>query len=112
MMRMHPCPFCGSDKLKLMRNSYKTGYNGLDIPVYQTGYYVRCSICNARGGRVSGKVLAYDPPIGVALPGWASREEDLKWSAVDAWNMRTPDMSVDGFISRWEAEKEESFNEW
>ena len=105
MNRMSSCPFCGSDKLKLTRNSVKAGFNGLDIPVYQTGYYVRCTICNARGGRVSGKVLAYDPPVGVALPGWASREDDLAWSAVDAWNTRTHDTSIGGFIDRWEAEK-------
>ena len=110
MNRMRSCPFCGSDKLKLMRNADRAGFNGLDIPVYNVGFYVRCTVCNARGGRVSGKVLAYDPPAGVALPGWASREEDLEWSAVDAWNMRSPD--IEGYIDRWKSEKEESFNEW
>lgn len=107
MRRMKGCPFCGSDKLKLMRNAERAGFNGLDIPVYNVGFYVRCTVCNARGGRVSGKVLKYDPPVGVALPGWASREEDLKWSAVDAWNMRRS--SVDEYIDRWEAEKEEEY---
>ena len=111
MNRMRSCPFCGSDKLKLMRNATRAGFNGLDIPVYNVGFYVRCTICNARGGRVSGKVLAYDPPAGVALPGWASREEDLEWSAVDAWNMRH-DPVIQGFYDRWKSEKEESFNEW
>ena len=106
MMRMRSCPFCGSDKLKLMRNAQRAGFTWMDIPVNNVGYYVRCTVCNARGGRVSGKVLAYHPPAGVALPGWASREDDLKWSAVDAWNMRRS--SVEEYIDRWEAEKGDS----
>lgn len=109
MLRIDSCPFCGSDKLKLTRTAERIGYNGMEIPVYRVGFYVRCQICNARGGRVSGKVLAYDPPDGLGLPSWASREEDLKWGAVDAWNMRTTD--IQGYISRWESEKEGTINE-
>lgn len=112
MNRMRSCPFCGSDKLKLMRNATSAGFTWMDIPVLNVGYYVRCTICNARGGRVSGKVLKYELPVGVALPGWDSREDDLAWSAVDAWNMRQPYLEIDGYIDRWKAEKEDSFNEW
>jgi len=88
MNEMKACPFCDSDKLKLMRAAERIGYNGLEIPVYRVGYYVRCMECHARGSRASGNVLAYDPPDGLGLPSWASKEEDLQWQAVDAWNRR------------------------
>ena len=112
MNRMRSCPFCGSDKLKLMRNATSAGFTWMDRAVLNVGFYVRCTICNARGGRVSGKVLKYELPVGVALPGWASREDDLAWSAVDAWNMRQPYLEIDGYLDRWEKEKEASFHEW
>lgn len=68
---LKPCPFCGSDKLKLdsvSKYKFQRGY------VYTLS--VRCNKCHARGGTASGDVLG-------------ARER-----AIFNWNVRLADMEI------------------
>lgn len=89
---LKPCPFCGSKKLKLESKQKIVGYNGLDMYVRNRTYSVRCNVCHARGGAVSGKVvpeMILRPDLD--LPSWATTDAKLKEQAVDAWNRRVTD---------------------
>ena len=89
---LKPCPFCGSEKVKIDRKSKYAGCNGLDERVEQHTYSVRCNVCHARGGAVGGKVLFGHSLFGVdILPNWATTDSDLKERAIEAWNRRAGD---------------------
>lgn len=79
------CPFCNSQKVKLMVNRAPCGTNGLDDIVYRHRAYVRCMKCNARGPLVSGRVMfvSYEPPE------WCSDPWDINQEACDKWNGQT-----------------------
>lgn len=87
---LKPCPFCGSEKTKLIKNSTLYGFNGLDERIEQHKFYVRCNKCFARGGTASGKVItrlsSTTLGLSLALPEWATTDEALKAEAVAKWN--------------------------
>ena len=94
LTELKPCPFCGSIKLKVERKSTLVGYNGLDHRVKQHTYSVRCNVCHARGGAVGGKVIPhfkYFTGGKLPLPDWATTDEVLQNSAIEAWNRRAGD---------------------
>lgn len=69
--RLKPCPFCGSDKLKVDSVSRYSGIRG-----YEYTFSVRCNKCHARGGTAKG--------------GWIEAEE----RAIENWNFRMADMEI------------------
>lgn len=87
------CPFCGSKKLKIQGTQRKIGVTGTDEPVAHETYSVRCNVCHARGGAVSGKVILTRLRLRESeLPKWASSRESLKEKAIKAWNRRASDV--------------------
>ncbi len=87
---LRKCPFCGSKKLKIQGTQRKIGATGTDETVTRETYSVRCNVCHARGGAVSGKVILTRLRLRESeLPNWASSRESLKEKAVKAWNRRT-----------------------
>ena len=90
MDKLKPCPFCGGTKLKVEQKRKRVGWTGLDVPVYNMTYSVRCNKCHARGPARGGKVLSYT--IGVLpLPDWSKTQSELYEEAVKAWNRRCSD---------------------
>lgn len=86
MVKLKPCPFCGGTKLKVERKSCLAGWNGLDMRVEMHTYSVRCNICHARGGTVSGRVID-DPRASCGrLPDWVTTDKALEEKAIEAWN--------------------------
>ena len=55
MADLKPCPFCGSDKLKIDSKSGRIHYYEKDgmNPWQNVVYSIRCNCCHARGGAVS-----------------------------------------------------------
>lgn len=94
-LKLEPCPFCASTKLKLDKKSKHAGYNGLDWPVKYNTYSVRCNVCHARGGSVGGKVIPhfnfFKGDMNLHLPEWATTDEELREKAISAWNRRAAD---------------------
>ena len=92
MAELLACPFCGSTKLKVMSKSLKTGHTGLDEPVDNMTFSVRCNVCHARGGAIGGKVIRGKRYFthGGDLPQWATTAHILRQKAIDHWNTRTP----------------------
>ena len=88
MPELKPCPFCGSTKLKIESKSVLAGYNGLDQRVERTTYSVRCNVCHARGGAVSGKTLSLYRFSIAKLPDWATEDTTIKEKAIETWNRR------------------------
>lgn len=92
MAELKPCPFCGGTKLKVMSKSAKAGHTGLDEPVVNMTFSVRCNVCHARGGAIGGKVIwgrmysTHDED----LPQWATTAHILREKAITMWNTRTP----------------------
>lgn len=93
MVKLKPCPFCGSNKLKIERKSRFAGWNGLDQRVENHTYSVRCNVCHARGPSSGDRVIPgftkrlYDE-IELEYPNWATTDEALKNGAVEKWNKR------------------------
>ena len=89
MAELKPCPFCGSEKLRVNRKSTLAGFNGLDQRVERHTYSVRCNICHARGPAVGGEVMAdkslWDNML-LPMPKWATSDEVIKQRAIDLWN--------------------------
>lgn len=80
-IKLKPCPFCGSTKLKVDKKSKLVHYR--HISVYTVS--VRCSCCHARGGTVSGEVWSGGgKPVSDKLTDY----EILKKKAAEAWNQR------------------------
>ena len=92
--KLKSCPFCGSEKLKIESKSVFAGYNGLEQRGNRGTYSVRCNKCHARGGAISGKILASFKFIlngEELMPTWATTDSELKQKAVDKWNRRVKD---------------------
>lgn len=89
-MKLKPCPFCGSTNLKIESKRVRVGTNGLDVPVHNMTYSVRCNKCHARGPAVGGKVLLYT--LGFENPTWAKTQAELYAKAIEAWNRRVGDV--------------------
>ena len=70
MSELKPCPFCGSNKVKLVKK--KTKYKGHNAYVAS----VRCNCCHARGGTVTNLTVPY------------AVKEDVEYRAFKLWNMR------------------------
>ena len=85
---LKPCPFCGGTKLKIERKSQLVGHNGLDMLVERHTYSVRCNICHARGGAVSGRVINEWFTRCIQLTDWAMTDKALEAKATEAWNRR------------------------
>lgn len=68
---LNPCPFCGSNKLKIETKLGRKYYNKQRIT-----YSVRCMVCHARGGTSGGDVPD-------------DSYKDIEQRAVNNWNMGT-----------------------
>lgn len=68
---LKPCPFCGSEKLKLEKK--RTVYKG--YKAYTAS--VRCNCCHARGGTVINLMIPY------------AVKEDVEATARRRWNRRS-----------------------
>lgn len=68
--KLKPCPFCGSDKVKLIKK--RTVYKGNKAYVAS----VRCNCCNARGGTVLNLTIPY-------------AGKDAEAIAYERWNRRS-----------------------
>ena len=83
------CPFCESDKLKIDMKKKGTRYFGIGQLENYTAS-VRCNVCHARGGAVSGFVRNRRF---VDKDDWLKDEisiEELESRAVEKWNTRKP----------------------
>lgn len=87
-IKLLPCPFCGSTKLKIDKKSVLHSHTGIGVRIERHTYSVRCNSCHARGGAIGGKVNPYmsDPS---RLPKDLTTSEALKKAAIEAWNRRT-----------------------
>ena len=85
---LKPCPFCGSEKLKVEGKIKKAlSYEGLE----HITCAVRCNICHARGGTASGYVryaLYHLTERGQEL---MEKEFEIRDRAKEAWNRRVDD---------------------
>lgn len=68
--QLKPCPFCGSNKLKLDKKIRR--YKGRDAYTVS----VRCNCCHARGGTVLNLSIPY------------AVKEDVEFIAFERWNRR------------------------
>lgn len=86
-IKLKPCPFCGSTKLKIDKKSKLVKYRHVAIFTVS----VRCSCCHARGGTVSGEVgSGIADPISDKLTTY----EELKTKAAESWNSRHEDVDT------------------
>ena len=97
MDKLKPCPFCGSNKLKIESSSSKCRDRRSDICqwVLYRHYImsVRCNVCYARGCTVSGDVVI-DPRYGdLVLAGYTTVEK-IEERTIEAWNKRVNDEPV------------------
>lgn len=69
---LKPCPFCGSNKLKVDKNTR----NG------RITYSVRCNICHARGGASGFESYWFEPDT------LAKRMNEHIDLAIEKWNVR------------------------
>lgn len=68
-IKLKPCPFCGSTKLKI--NQKSTKHNGEKAYVAS----IRCNVCHARGGAVTNITSPY------VVKGDAEAEVVSKWNS-------------------------------
>ena len=86
MSELKPCPFCGGTSLTVDSKAKEVGSNGLDIPVDNVTFSVRCNKCHARGATAGGRVLRYT--LGYDIPKWAKEKHKLYEQAIEVWNRR------------------------
>ena len=87
---LKPCPFCGWKKLKIESKRGEIHYyskNGM-YPWQNVKYSVRCNSCHARGGALSAAVPT------VWLGEYSKKVDEVREKAVEAWNRRVNDESV------------------
>ena len=87
-IRLLPCPFCGTGKLKVESKSSLYGHFAGLGRVENHTFSVRCNACHARGGSAGGKVSG-SLHTNVEMPKWLTTDEVLKERAVEAWNRRS-----------------------
>jgi hypothetical protein len=84
-LELKPCPFCGSEKVKVDgRYKKKWSYEG----VGHTTITVRCNKCHARGGTASGYTRNACYPLTDRGEEVLETEYQIRCRAVDAWNRR------------------------
>lgn len=89
MNELKPCPFCGSNKLKIESSSYKQRdhhhtYYGEWVLYKHYVMSVRCNCCHSRGPTVSGDVVIMPK---LELDGYTT-VEDIENKTVEVWNRR------------------------
>jgi Lar family restriction alleviation protein len=86
-VKTKPCPFCGSEKLKLeSKNGSIHYYEKNGMKTWQNvKFSVRCNSCHARGG-----VVSEDLPTDDSLPLEEVRQMryDVSIKAIEKWNRR------------------------
>ena len=85
--KLKPCPFCGSEKLKIAKQSNLHGHIAGIWRVESHTYSVRCNLCHARGGAVGGKVMPFKPQD-FDFSQICTTSEELKAKAIEARNRR------------------------
>lgn len=73
VIKLKPCPFCGSTSLKI-----ESKHNGSHYWIGTHSATVRCNKCHARGGTASCKVEK----------GKYSADSETEMKAIEAWNRR------------------------
>ena len=87
---LKPCPFCGSENVKIGGHGKSTRWareNGL----HQVTYTVRCNYCHARGGTSSGYTRNALYNLTKVGQSFLETEFDIIQRAVTAWNRRAND---------------------
>ena len=82
---LNPCPFCGSEKLKIETKSGRIHYyekNGMKS-WQNVVFSVRCNSCHARGGTFS-----IDLPISGLLGDLKNKKKEATDKAIERWNRR------------------------
>lgn len=101
MAELKPCPFCGSNKLKIEHKStsiYKANLIGVDACTFS----VRCNKCHARGATVTGYLRNAFYALTEEAQKVLATQELLENRAAEAWNRRTDQMHVIDDVSMWE----------
>jgi hypothetical protein len=89
---LKPCPFCGSEKLKVEgKNKNALSYEGLEHRTYT----VRCNKCHSRGGTASGYIRDSFYHLTERGKELMERECEIRSRAVEAWNRRSIDERAD-----------------
>lgn len=81
-IELKPCPFCGSEKLKVESKSGRIHYcekNGMRH-WQKVVFSIRCNSCHARGGTTSA-----DLPT---MTSDKTKREEAEYRAIEAWNRR------------------------
>lgn len=82
---LKPCPFCGSNKLKIEKKSGRIHHyekNGMK-PWRNVVFSVRCNSCHARGDAASS-----DLPIVGILDDLENKRREVQNIAIQKWNSR------------------------
>ena len=82
---LNPCPFCGSEKLKIETKSGRIHYyekNGMKS-WQNVVFSVRCNSCHARGGTFS-----VDLPTSGFLGDLKNKKKEATDKAIERWNRR------------------------
>ena len=99
--KLLPCPFCGSDKLKMDSKNGRIHYHEKDgMKAWQNVVYsVRCNKCHARGGTVSADL----PTMGI-LGDYKIKRDKVIEDCINKWNTRKP---MERIVEQLEELKEE-----
>ena len=85
---LKPCPFCGSNKLKVCKKNGGSEYmNELGHRINRHYFSVRCQVCFARGGTAGGLVPDHVQEKYRGVPE-ITTDTDLQEEAVRLWNER------------------------